>query len=242
MTTAREMQAANQALAKLAQRDLMGFWYGLGTDDPIALKAALLDFMPDLIATYGSAAAGLAADRYDELRADSVATGAFRAALADPLPDEQVQAVTRWALGPAFGDKADPAAALTMLTDAAQRLVRQQARNTVALNVERDPFGASYARVPKGKTTCAFCLMLASRGAVYGSKKSAETIRNSGKHYHTKCDCEAEPVWSADDLGRLKEQSGYDPDALYDQYATVHETGMTGKETAQALRQAYDLK
>lgn len=242
MTTSAEMREANQALAKLAQRDLMGFWYGLGTDDPIKLKAALLDFMPDLISTYGSAAAGLAADRYDELRADSVATGAFRAALADPLPDEQVEAVTRWAIGPAFGDKADPSAALTMLTDATQRLVRQQARNTVALNVERDPFGASYARVPKGKTTCAFCLMLASRGAVYGSKKSAETIRNSGKHYHTKCDCEAEPVWSGDDLGRLKEQSGYDPDALYDIYASVHEAGMTGKQAASALRQAYDLK
>lgn len=240
MTTAREQQAANQALAKLAQRDLMGFWYGLGTDDPLVLKAALLDFMPDLISTYGSAAAGLAADRYDELRADSIASGAFRAALAPPLPDEQVHAVTRWALGPAFKD--DPAAALTMLTDATQRLVRQQARNTVALNVERDPFGASYARVPKGKTTCAFCLMLASRGAVYGSKKSAETIRNSGKHYHTKCDCEAEPVWSGDDLERLKEQSDYDPDSLYEQYAAVHETGMTGKQAAAALRQAYDLK
>jgi hypothetical protein len=236
------MQEANQALAKLAQRDLMGFWYGLGTDDPVKLKLALLEFMPDLIATYGSAAAGLAADRYDELRADSIATGAFRAALADPLPDEQVQAVTRWALGPAFAEKQDLGAALTMLTDASQRLVRQQARNTVALNVERDPFGASYARVPKGKTTCAFCLMLASRGAVYGSKKSAETIRNSGKHYHTKCDCEAEPVWSGDDLARLKQDAGYDPDALYDIYATVHETGMTGKQTASALREAYDLK
>ncbi len=242
MATASEMRDANQALAKLAQRDLQAFWYGLGADDPLKLKAALLDFMPDLIATYGSAAAGLAADRYDELRADSVATGAFRAALADPLPDEQVQAVTRWALGPAFGDNADPSAALTMLTDATQRLVRQQARNTVARNVERDPFGASYARVPKGKTTCAFCLMLASRGAVYGSKKSAETIRNSGKHYHTKCDCEAEPVWSGSDMERLKQDVGYDPDALYDIYATVHESGMTGKETAQALRQAYNLK
>lgn len=237
MATASEMRDANQALAKLAQRDLQAFWYGLGTDDPLKLKAALLDFMPDLIATYGSAAAGLAADRYDELRADSVATGAFRAALADPLPDGQIEAVTRWAIGPAFGDNADPSAALTMLTDATQRLVRQQARNTVDLNVRRDPAGATYARVPRGRTTCAFCLMLASRGPVYGSKNSA-----AGNHYHTKCDCEAEPVWSGADMERLKEQSGYDPDDLYDQYATVHEAGMTGKETAAALRQAFDIK
>lgn len=216
MAAAGEMSAANQALVKMAQRDLLGFWYGLGTDDPFVLKAALLDFMPDLIATYGQAAAGLAADRYDELRAGSVAKGAFRAALADPLPDSQVEAVTRWALGPVFDGK-DPSIAQTMLADAAQRLVRQQARNTVALNVGRDPFGATYARVPKGRTTCAFCLVMASRGAVYGSKKSAGG-KDSGNEYHTKCDCEAEPVWSDADLERLKQDSDYDPDALYDSY------------------------
>lgn len=225
MATAREMQEANQALAKLAQRDLMGFWYGLGTDDPVKLKLALLEFMPDLIATYGSAAAGLAADRYDELRADSIATGAFRAALADPLPDEQVQAVTRWAIGPAFKD--DSASALAMLTSATQRLVRQQGRNTTAQNVERDPFGARYARVPKGKTTCAFCIVLASRGADYGSKKSAGGIK--GHEFHNDCNCEVEPVWSGDDLDRLKDEVGYDPDDLYDSYSVAREQAATNK-------------
>jgi len=44
-------------------------------------------------------------------------------------------------------------------------------------------------------------------------------------------------VWSPDDL-----PEGYDPDALYDQYASVHEAGMTAKETTAALRQAYDIK
>lgn len=227
MTTAAEMREANQALAKLAQRDLMAFWYGLGTDDPFKLKVALMEFMPDLIATYGSAAAGLAADRYDELRADSVASGSFRAVMADPVPDDEIRAAAGWALGPAFAAKQDLAASLTMVTDVSQKLVRQQARETVAESVKRDPADVAYARVPVGPTTCAFCLVLAANGAVYGSKRAAGGV--DGSEYHTKCNCEAEPVWSGDDMDRLKEQSGYDPDALYASYADARKMADTNK-------------
>lgn len=225
MTTAAEMREANQGLAKLAQRDLMAFWYGLGTEDPFKLKVALMEFMPDLVATYGSAAAGLAADRYDELRADSVASGSFRAVMADALPDDDVRAATGWALGPAFSKDQDLSASLTMLVDVGQKLVRQQARDTVAASVRRDPAGARYARVPTGKTTCAFCLVLASAGAVYGSKKTAGGVK--GTEYHTKCDCEAEPVWSPRDMERLKKDSDYDPKALYNSYKVARQQAAT---------------
>lgn len=226
-TTASEIAAAKESLARMAEQELIGFWTAIGTDDPFALKAALLDFMPDLIATYGEAAAGLAADRYDELRAGSVATGAFRAVMADPAPDEQVHAVTRWALGPAFEGK-DPSIAQTMLIDASQRLVRQQARSTISESVRQDPFGPTYARVPQGPTTCAFCLVMASKGAVYGSKRAAGG-KDEGNDYHTKCNCEAEPVWSQEDLERLKQDSGYDADALYDSYSNARDKAATNK-------------
>jgi hypothetical protein len=227
MATAAEMRTANQALAKLAERDLVAFWSGLGTDDPFKLKAALRDFMVDLIATYGAAAAGLAADRYDELRAESVAIGSFRAVMAAPVAEETILAATGWALGPVFSKDQDFDASLTLLTDVGQKLVRQQARETVAESVRRDPADVSYARVPSGRTTCAFCLVLASRGAVYGSKESAGGVK--GTEYHTKCNCEAEPVWSEGDMERLREQADYDPKALYKSYEKAREMASTNK-------------
>lgn len=45
---------------------------------------------------------------------------------------------------------------------------------TIIANVGRDKDkGARFARIPTGFETCTFCLMLASRGAVYHSRKMA---------------------------------------------------------------------
>lgn len=58
-------------------------------------------------------------------------------------------------------------------------------------NAKRDKKGARFARVPTGKETCAFCLMLATRGAVYWSRKSAGEFN----HYHRNCDCKVVPSY-----------------------------------------------
>ena len=64
--------------------------------------------------------------------------------------------------------------------------------------------GLRYARVPSGKS-CAFCLMLASRGFVYHSRTSAGEDKG---HYHLHCHC-------AVVAGNLKTKvNGYDPDGL----------------------------
>lgn len=49
------------------------------------------------------------------------------------------------------------------------------------------PARAGYARVLSGRESCAFCAMLASRGAVY----SDDTVvtRKDGRRYHDGCDC-----------------------------------------------------
>lgn len=44
-----------------------------------------------------------------------------------------------------------------------------------------------YARVLSGRENCAFCTMLASRGAVY--KKDTVVRRRDGRRYHDGCDC-----------------------------------------------------
>lgn len=59
-----------------------------------------------------------------------------------------------------------------------------------------------WARVPRGRVTCAFCTMLAGRGFVYWTAQSA----GLGSTYHRHCDCMIEPSFGKQEL------SGYDPD------------------------------
>ena len=54
--------------------------------------------------------------------------------------------------------------------------------------------GAMFARVPTGTETCTFCLMLASRGAVYHTRKTAGEWR----HFHRGCDCKVVPSFEGD--------------------------------------------
>jgi hypothetical protein len=222
------------ALVTLAQRDLSAFWSSLDTTDVEFAKMMLAEFYPDLVQTYGSTAALLAADFYDELRDVPPSASRFSAVMAEPVAVGQATSVAGWAVGPLFGANPDSLGALALISDATQRLIMQPARNTVVNSTFRDPVRTGFARVPSGTTTCAFCLMTASRGAVYSSKQAAGYGMNK---FHTKCDCAVVPMRSEADV-----PEGYDPDALYEQYASVHQPGMTAKETAAALRSEYGLK
>lgn len=176
-----EYRTANQSLVLLAQRDLSAFWSSLNVNgSPIAVRNALLDFYPELVATYGDTAAVLGADWYDSQRDVAPSAASFRAALAEPANTDQASAAARYALGPLFTAEPDPIAALANLNGTAQRLVLQPGRDTVFDSAGRDPVRTGVARVPSGATTCRFCIMLASRGAVYYSSSSAGAVVGRG--------------------------------------------------------------
>lgn len=86
----------------------------------------------------------------------------------------------------------------SMAVHAAQR--RQMA------NIANDPTRPRWARVPRGRVTCAFCTMLAGRGFVYTSEEAAGG--GLGNVYHAHCNCEPVPTWGEAKL------TGYDPDKL----------------------------
>lgn len=83
--------------------------------------------------------------------------------------------------------------------------IRAAYGETMRENARKDPRRVRYARIPSGADTCPFCLMLASRGFVYTSAKSAGEMN----HYHANCDCLIVPSWDKTSV------EGYDPDALY---------------------------
>lgn len=82
--------------------------------------------------------------------------------------------------------------------------------NSLAFFISR---GIAGSPVSAGFETCTFCLMLASRGAVYHTRKSA----GEWKHFHRGCDCKVAPscVGSIDKTKAFEFALGFAPrDAL----------------------------
>ena len=94
---------------------------------------------------------------------------------------------------------------------------------TIIANVGRDrDEGAMFARVPTGTETCTFCLMLASRGAVYHTRKTASEWR----HFHRGCDCKVVPSFEDDPDAELVQ--GVKPRELYERIVLMErQTGFS---------------
>ena len=94
---------------------------------------------------------------------------------------------------------------------------------TIIANVGRDKAkGVRFARVTTGRETCTFCLMLASRGAVYHTRKTAGDF----KSFHRGCDCKVVPGFENDPLAVLVE--GHDPKAILSSISIIErETGLS---------------
>lgn len=207
-----EFRLANQALVELAQRDLTEFWGFLDfSGSPVDVRNRVLGFFPDLVTSYGDAAALLGADWYESLRDVPASAKSFRAVMAEPQPPAVSEVAVRWGLGPLFSSDPNPAQALADLGGALQRLILQAGRDTIWDSARTDPVRTGIARVPTGLTTCKWCVMLASRGAVYSSELAAG---GEGNRYHAHCDCVPTVVRSESDY-----PAGYDPNYYLDLYA-----------------------
>lgn len=225
------LAAAQRQVVALATEQLRAVYESLDLSDPMAAQAEILDLMPELTARYGRLAAVAAAEWYEQVRADAVG-GRYAAELADDLPAAQVQGSTRWAAGHLFTD--DPAQFVTAMSGPLSRYVMYGGRSTVARNAAHDPRHPRYARVPTGAKTCAFCEMVASRGFVYRTDKTA----GLSSEYHDDCDCQVVPEWD-----RAQHHiAGYDPDAMYARYLDARSaTGLKVPSTADILAQMRRL-
>lgn len=214
---AKAYRKSQADVVRLAHRDLAAFWKLLDTSNPVAAKATLQEFMVTLVGTYGEVSGALAADYYDTLRTEAKVRGAHRSALAAPIDAEKVTQSASWASQPLFDDVADASAALSRAQGVSQRLVQETGRNTLFDNGRRDPAKPRWARVPIGDS-CDFCIMLASRGAVYLSSDSAGAM--TGFHDHD--DCQPTPSFNDGDLP-------YDVDAAMGKYLAQTAKSSDGK-------------
>lgn len=175
-----------ETLLALALKDLNLVWRQINSADEA--REALTDLLPQLVAVYGSAAATLGADWYDEMREAAGVRGGFRAIPAE-LPDRgRTDALARWGIGPLFAAEPDFAAARSLVEGGFQRIVADADRLTVLGSSAKDPASGRWQRETTGKS-CDFCIMLAGRGAKY----RADTADFQA---HDSCDCLATPVFS----------------------------------------------
>lgn len=177
---------SQRGIRTLALSDLAAWWATVEHLAPSEIKAEAEEFLPLLAQTYGEVSSVAAADFYDAARAESVAGGRFSASLAPSGAAEQAARQVGWAAVPLFAR--DPASSLARMGSVVDAAALQDGRDTIIHNSVRDRSGPRWARVPVGKT-CAFCIMVASRGAVY---RSADT---AGRDFHAACDCQPVPSW-----------------------------------------------
>lgn len=205
---------SNGGKAEQAARKVVEAWIA---ENPGATVEQTRDFcialLREICGTYGNAAGDAAyALREVIAEASGVSTATVTYAYA-PDAAEVSKAVRYQARHLVDGD-AD--AFLDGVSDSARFFAERGANETMYHLTERDAarLGRTvrFARVPTGPTTCEWCLMLASRGFVYHSAKTA----GEANRFHRNCDCRIVPSY-----GKGAEVEGYDPDELYQQWQEV---------------------
>lgn len=187
-----------EGLAVLADEALAVLWANVSTADEA--KAALVEILPILVEGYGSAAATLAADWYDELREELEVSGRFTASPVE-LDDLGTDELAGWGVSPLYQAAPDWAAARVLVAGGLQRRIANAARETVSESSIADPQARGWQRVGHGE--CDFCAMLIGRGIVY-------TRKNVRFASHDHCKCTVVPAFGG---GRPLPVKPYTPSA-----------------------------
>jgi hypothetical protein len=173
----------------------------------LIIPSRLRSSMPDWFAAvqaivdqYAQASAALSAEFYDAQRDAAGVPGSFTVPIADPPPEERTEASLRWATKDVW--ERDPEVAtpaqlepLDVRLDRAekkaeavtQKLVADTGRETVLGAVRNDRQATAWARTAS-LGACAFCRILAIRGAVF----KQDTV---GFRAHDGCHCMTIPVF-----------------------------------------------
>lgn len=164
-------------LNQQAQRDLETVWRSSAGD-----PAALAEILGEVVQTYGSMSAAVAAEWYDDLRADTGVRPGFSAVIPEPAtPGTTV--LVEWAAASATSEDS----LKTLIAGGLQKRITNYSRDVVTTSSIRDPRSRGWMRIGTGE--CDFCSMLVGRGAVY-SKSTVDFAS------HDHCNCSAAPSWN----------------------------------------------
>lgn len=223
---AAEYQRQQSALADGMGMQVMAAWNALVDVSALAVTLPVFSAaVAALVQRYGSASAGVAADYYDAARAAAGVRGSYTVTLAQPAEFGQVEANVSWATRNLWTAQPDVQPAKVLVKGAAERLVLDAGRKTIVNAVKGDRQARAWARVTEAGA-CSFCIMLATRGAVYRSEKMADF------EAHDHCRCQAEPVFGI-----------YEPSAQVRGWQRLWKSatkGYSGADARRVFRQAVE--
>ena len=239
----KEFDAYNREVARLGneaasnvEESIMG-WCREHESATVAEKreAAKL-IMEGFVQAYDDTAAKFAADWYD-YRAEKSGARLDQAITTTTYSPKSVDDVARYQAKKLLDG--DDAAFAKACGEYARNDLFRSLNETIMDNVGRDrDKGARFARISTGFETCTFCLMLASRGAVYRTRKSAGEF----KHFHRGCDCKVVPSFDPDPDAEVVE--GVRPKELYGRYKQFKEIdeteGLSSAEKDELKRKIID--
>lgn len=234
---AQQFQAGQALLAAIVITDVIALWSGLGTWDVRRSWPPVRGAIARLVNERYAMSAQLGADFYAQMRLAGGVPGDFAAAIPEALSDLRVGG-TLDATGPysllrdiKAGTPLSTAVqkAAVSVSGAASYLALEGGRQAVLQAVKDDPAAIAWARITTSGKPCSFCAMLASRGPVYKSERSASF------QSHNHCACEPVCIFSEDDAKALTDKG------LQAEWRRVTR-GMSGAEARNAWRRYWDRK
>lgn len=265
MTQVRALGSDIDRLSTVAFTELQSLLLAVDNVNPERVRDALLEFFPELIEGYIAASGELTAAWYEDVRNASLGTRTA-GAVVETMPDrDRFDSLVRYAVSPLFDQSTSTV--LSLLAGGSQRLIAGGSRDTVQANVSRERTRVGYARIPR-PGCCAFCAMLGSRGAVYGSEASAGGVvgrgvdasvtrgkrggqgkgvrprgeRALGNDYHDFCRCVVAPVFVGDTFAK---ESAEQMLKFYEPDGEINKDGYrvtTAKATLAEMRKVHGLR
>lgn len=243
MISSDEFAAYNRAVARIGDKaasdveeSIMG-WCREHESATVAEKREAAKLIMDgYIQGYDDIAAEFAAEWYDH-RAEKSGIKLDQAITMTTYSPESVDDVARYQAKKLLDG--DDAAFAKACGEYARNDLFRSLNETIIANVGRDKDkGARFARVPTGFETCTFCMMLASRNAVYHTRKTAGEF----KHFHRHCDCKVVPSFDPDPDAEVVE--GVKPSELREwskRFKEIDETeGLSSAEKDELKRKIVD--
>ncbi|MET8378053.1 hypothetical protein [Streptomyces microflavus] len=227
---------AQRGLSRLLLRDVGRLWRLFSPAQPASFPD-WLEAANEVVTRYGDMSASLAAEFYEAQRADADVGDSFTVPLADSPPTDQVETVLRWATHDVWPRDAEtevgrePLASRLAVAErqagaVAQKLVADQGRETIRQAAREDRQAVGYARAA-ALGACAFCALMASRGAVYATAESAGREANerfsgdaSVAKFHDNCHCAIIPVFRGQRFELSRHAAEWD--RLYREHAQGH--------------------
>jgi hypothetical protein len=233
VSTQQEQQAI---LASALADQLPAAWDALlNIDDLESSLPAYVAGVTALVRKYATTSGAVAARYYAAERDASGIAGRVTVPIA-PLPNlDEMDTGIRWATKGLWSEAPDVESAQSLVQGVAERGVLDTGRNTLLDAIKADRKAKGWARVIE-PGACSFCILLATRGAVY----RAHSFTNANFKFsgpgafkaHNHCRCTLEPVFGEYEASAEVRQW----QATYKQVAKTN----SGRGARRAFRQAVE--